>query len=447
MIAHYAHYIQCALGSLLTICCGFNYAWTSPYLPILLSEDSPISMSAEESSWIGTIYLLGGLCGSLLLSAVGHLIGRKTILIWTCLPVCASLALIAFAKTLFQLLIGRIIAGVSLGLAFSTLQIYLSEITDREVRGLLCSTVSVMTYVGMMVVNVIGTYMSIKISSLVCLTVPVLIFIGFISMPEPPNYLLMKGRREEARQCLVSLKGSDQVDHNLHAIIKVIDQERLNKTPFTSMFKKIHRRKLLTLLGLRVAQQFSGATAFNLYTQTVLQEAGDSISPLRGTVILYTTQIVFSGISSLLVDKLGRRPLLITSALGTICVLLAGGSFFFVRDVVEMDTSHASYMPALILITFMLSYGLGLQTLPNFSATKLFPTNLKPYACTLGDVVFYTFGVIVSEYFQFTKDNFGMFVPFWSFAICCSIGLVIVVIFMPETKNKTLEDIQIELNH
>lgn len=434
-------------GLLVAFCSGLILGWTSPYLPTLLADDSPISMTSDESSWVGTSYLLGGLCGSLLLSVVGRSIGRKTILLWSSVPFCTSWIVIAFAKSLPVLLIGRIIGGLCQGLAFASLPMYLSEISDKEIRGLLCSAVSISLFLGVMVINVIGTYMTIKTSSLVCLIVPILLFFTFVWMPESPNYLLMRGKHEEARQSLTALKGPDEADCNFDVLLKVIEEEKLNKTHFLCMFKKNNRRKLMTLVGLRATQQFSGVTAFNIYTQTVFQEGADSISPLLGTVILYTIQIVFSTISSLLVDKLGRRPLLITSTVGAICVLLGGGSFFLVRDVAEVDTSHVSFLPALILIAFTFSYSLGLQSMPNFMASELFTTSLKPYACTVGDVMYYAFGAIVSKYFQVTKDSYGLYVPFWSFAICCSIGFVIILIFMPETKNKTLEDIQTELNH
>ncbi|XP_031339677.1 facilitated trehalose transporter Tret1-like [Photinus pyralis] len=439
-------YSAAATGLLVAFCSGLNLGWTSPYLPILLSEHSPIKMTASESSWLGTTYLLGGLCGSILLSIVGRKIGRKTILFWSSVPFFTAWAVIAFATTLPILLIGRIITGLTQGLAFATLPMYLSEISDKEIRGFLCSLITVFLYVGAMVINVIGTYMTIKISSLICLIIPVLQFVAFFWMPESPNYLLMKGKREKARQELIALKGADAADRSLDVIVDVIEEEMLSKTGFISIFEKNNRSKLLTLFGLRLTQQFCGVIAFNISAQTIFQESADSISPLLGTIVLYTVQIVFSVLSSLAVDKLGRKPLLIVSTIGTICVLLAGGAFFFIRDVIKTDTSHVSFVPALILIVFTFCYSLGLQTMPNFMAAELYPTNLKPYACTIGDVMFYSFSTIVSQYFQFTKDNYGLYVPFWSFAVSCIIGLGISVIFMPETKNKTLEDIQKELS-
>ncbi|KAB0792690.1 hypothetical protein PPYR_14649 [Photinus pyralis] len=439
-------YSAAITGLLVPLCNGLHFGWTSPYLPVLLGEDSPIPMTADESSWVGNMFLLGGLSGCLLLSIVGRLIGRKSIVLWSSVPFFASWLLIAFATSLPQLLIGRYIGGIGAGVAIPTLPIYISEISDKEIRGMLCSAVSVVFFLGIMLINVIGAYVTIKMASLVCLPVPILLFVLFFWMPESPNYLLMKGKHDEARQNFVALKGSEDANHKLDVVAKAIQEESLNKTNFISILKRNNHRKLLTLVGLRATQQFSGVTAFNFYALTVFAEGSTFSSPLFGVLIFYAVEIVFSVLSSLLVDKLGRKPLLISSSIGAICALLGGGSFFYLRDVTKVDTSNVSFLPTFILITFTFSYSLGLQAIPSFMAAELFSTNLKPYAGTLGQTLFYVFGIMSTKYFQFTKDYYGFFVPFWSFAVCCTIGLVVLVIFMPETKNKTLEDIQIELN-
>ncbi|XP_031346866.1 facilitated trehalose transporter Tret1-like [Photinus pyralis] len=433
-------------GLLVALCCGLHLGWTSPYLPVLLSEDSPIPMTADESSWVGTVYLLGGVCGSVLLSVFGRLIGRKSILLWSSVPFCTSWIIIAFATTLPELLIGRYIAGVCEGLCFASLPIYFSEISDKEIRGMISSTASITLFVGVMVINLVGSYTTIQTSSLVLLSVPLLHLLTFIWMPESPNYLLMKGKIKEARRSFVALKGTEDADRNLDMIARAIEEENVNQTNFTCLLRRNNRRKLVTLFGLRLAQQFSGITAFSIYAQILFKEGDASIPPVLGVMIFYGIQLIFSILSSLLVDKLGRRPLLMASSIGAVVTLLVEGAFFFVRDFIRADTSHVSLLPTVVLFVFIVSYSLGLQTMPNFMASELFPTNLKAYASTVATVLLYAFGAISTELFQFTKDNYGLFVPFWSFAIVCSVGSVIVAIFLPETKNRTLEDIQTELN-
>ncbi|KAB0792602.1 hypothetical protein PPYR_14561 [Photinus pyralis] len=403
-------------------------------------------MTADESSWVGTVYLLGGLCGSVLLSVVGRRIGRKSIVLWSSVPFCISWITVAFATTLHELLIARYIAGMSEGLALASLIIYVSEISDKEIRGMLGSSVSVTLFLGVMAINLVGSYMTIKTSSLILLVMPALHFLTFVWMPESPNYLLMKGKYQEARQSFIALKGSEDVDHSLAVIGTAIENENLNKTRFISLFKKNNRKSLWAIFGIRFAQQMSGITAFSIYAQTIFKEGGEAISPILGAVIFHTIQLILSVLSAVLVDKLGRRPLLISSAIGSIGALLAGGLFFFIRDVANVDTSRISTLSTIILFIFSFTFCLGLQTMPNFITAELFPTALRAYASTAACVLLYSFAAICTKYFQFTKDNYGMFVPFWSFAICVAIGLVMIVTYLPETRNKTLEDIQIELN-
>ncbi|KAK5650516.1 hypothetical protein RI129_001545 [Pyrocoelia pectoralis] len=430
---------------LATISSGIHLGWTSPYLPLLLSENSPIPMTNEESSWVATIYMLGGPCGSLLTGAVLDLIGRKMVLLSSSLSFIISWMMIAFATTLPELLIARFFAGFCDGLIFGATPIYFGEISDPEIRGFLGCSIIVTFEVGSVLMNVMGSYLSIRDSALICSVVPVLFLVTFIWMPESPNYFLIKGKKENAKRSLVALKGTD-CDDTLNTIATAIENENLNRARIGDLFKKVNRRCLLIVIALRMTQEFSGVVAFTFYAQTVFQEAGDSISPLLSVVIFYVVEIVFCLLCSLFVDKIGRRPMLITSSIGSGIALLAGGIFFLVRDVLHSDTSSITWLPTVILVVFISSFSLGLQTMPVFIGAEIFPTNVKAYASAISNICYYAFAAISSKYFQVTKDEYGMHVPFFTFAICCVIGLFLIIYFVPETKNKTLEDIQIELH-
>ncbi|XP_031348533.1 facilitated trehalose transporter Tret1-like [Photinus pyralis] len=435
-----------ALTSLLaTISSGLHLGWTSPYLQFLLSKDSPIPMTNDQSAWVATVYMVGGPFGALFTGAVLDLIGRKTVLLASSLAFFVSWMLIAFATTLHELLIGRFFAGFCDGLIFGAIPIYFGEILYPEIRGLLGCSITIAFQIGTVLMNVIGSYLTIRDSALVFSVIPVLFLVTFIWMPESPNYFLIKGKTAKAKRCLVALKG-ERADETMSSISMAIEKENLKRTRFADLFKKVNRRSLLIVIALRMTQEFSGVVAFTFYAQTIFEEAGDAISPLLSTVIFYVVQIVFSFISSLFVDKIGRRPLLITSTVGSGVTLLGGGIFFLMRDVVVLDTASITWLPTVILIIFIISFSLGLQTMPLFIGSEIFPTNVKAYAGAISDVFYYAFAGISSKYFQFTKDEYGMYVPFFSFAICCGVGLILIIYFVPESKNKTLEQIQTELN-
>ncbi|KAB0796846.1 hypothetical protein PPYR_10907 [Photinus pyralis] len=428
-----------------TLSSGLHLAWTSPYLPLLLSKDSPIPMTNDESSWVATMYMAGGPCGALLSGALLDRVGRKTILLSSSLAIFTTWIIIAFATTIQELLVGRFLAGFCDGLIFGVTPIYFGEIADAQIRGRLGCSIAITFEIGSVLMNVIGSYLSIRQSALVCSAIPVLFFVTFIWMPESPNYFLIKGETEKAKRCLVALKG-ENIDDTMSAISSATAEESLNRTRCASLFKKVNRRSLFIVVALRLTQQFSGVIAFTFYAQTIFREAEDAISPLLSTVIFYAVQLTFLLMNSQLVDRIGRRPLLITSTIGVGAALFAEGTFFLVRDVVELDTTAIAWLPVLILIIFIISFGLGLQTMPLFIGSEIFPPNVKAYAAAISDVCYYAFAGMSSKYFQFAKDKYGMYVPFFSFAFCCTIGLIFIIYFVPETKNKTLEDIQIELN-
>ncbi|KAF5297385.1 hypothetical protein FQR65_LT01316 [Abscondita terminalis] len=429
---------------LITICSGLHFGWTSPYMPVLLDKNSPILMTNEESSWVAVIYLIAGPCGAITAGLTLNIFGRKPILICSSITFFVSWLMLAFVGTLTELLVLRFVAGFADGLIFGTTPIYLAEIVDKQIRGFFCSFISIVFIIGVLIINVLGTYLSIRDSSLISATLPIAFLLIFVWMPESPNYLLLKGDTESARKCLEKLRGSTEVDSELEDIAKSVEEEAA-VTFFHLFTSKTHRRSLLVVMGMRGGQQLSGFVAIIFYAQTVFQDATDIISPLMSVVILYSVQITFSIASSLLVDKLGRRPLLITSIITTAIALLIEGTYFYLRDAKYIEMKEAQWVPVGSLILFMVAYSIGLQIIPLFIVGEIFPTNLRPHAAAFSDVYYFLFAFVASKFFQVTKDAFGMYVSFFTFSACSVIGLVIIICFVPETKNKTLHEIQLEL--
>ncbi|KAK4873304.1 hypothetical protein RN001_015333 [Aquatica leii] len=431
---------------LITTCSGLHFGWTSPYMPVLLRKDSPIPMTNEQSSWVAVIYLIGGPCGATITGLTLDVFGRKSLLIASSLFFLISWLLLAFAHNLPGLLIARFIAGFSDGLIFATNPIYLAEIVEKQIRGCICSFIAIVYLIGILLINVMGNYLSIQQSSLVSATLPILFFMIFVWMPESPNYLLMKGDYDKAKKCLTLLRPVNEVNKELEDIAESIEEDASVKFPhlFTS---KIYRKSLLVVIGLRGGQQLSGIVAFNFYAQTLFEETSDVISPLTSVIILYSVQILFSIASSLFVDKLGRRPLLIVSMLIVAIALLVEGAFFYLRDNSHVDVRHLGWLPIGGLFVFMASFSIGMQVIPLFIIGEIFPINIRAYGSAFSDVYYFLFAFIASKFFQVTKDEYGLYVPFFTFSVCSMLGLIVIVKFVPETKNKTLHEIQLELKN
>ncbi|KAF5272313.1 hypothetical protein FQA39_LY07914 [Lamprigera yunnana] len=430
---------------IISVCSGLHFGWSSPYVPLLLSRNSTVPMNEEESSWIAYVYIMGCPCGALATGLILDAIGRKTALLASSIPFIVSWLLIACARTLSQLLTARFIAGFSEGCIFGATPIYLTEIIDKEVRGFVCSFVTISVLFGVVIINILGTFLSVQSSALVGVFFPLTFISIFMWMPESPNYFLMKNKREDARKSLMILRETSDVEKELEEMIKSVEEERSVK--FSYLLKaKVQRKSLLMIMGLRGGQQLSGVVAFIFYAQTLFEEISDIVSPLVFVIILYGVQIFCSIASSVFVDKWGRRPLLIVSLCVVGVILFTEGGFFFLRDYEIVDTIDMEWIPIGGMIVVVMAFGIGMQAIPLFIAGEIFPTKIRAYASALSDVCYFLFAFVASKCFQLTR-YYGLYLPFLIFGFCTIIGLIVTISFVPETKNKTLKEIQVGLKN
>lgn len=425
---------------------GMHYGWPSPSLPKLLQNDSHIPITSSEGSWIAVMLLPGAFSGSVLGGLLLDRIGRKYVILLTSIPFIISWIMIAYARSLTILLVARYLAGISDGLICCSVPIYFGEIADPKIRGLLGSAVSVAWIFGILVTNVLGSYLTIADTALISLIIPLLLLLTFPFIPESPYYLLMKGKVEDARDSLMIFKGTNDIEDELNRLKEAVEEQNRNTGKYLDLFTvKSNRKALYIMMGSRGAQQFSGTIAIIFYAQIIFKEAGDSISPAVASIIYFSVQLVLSGVCSVIVDKTGRKPLMIISVIGTGLALFTEGMYFCLKNTTDIDVSRYSLIPVVALITCVIMFALGLQTIPVILLGEIFPTNVKAFAISFSDIYFAIITTTVSKFFQVTKDNFGMHVPFFAFTGCCVLGLLFTLFYLPETKGKTLEEIQEEL--
>lgn len=224
-------------------------------------------------------------------------------------------------------------------------------------------------------------------------------------------------------------------------------EQTKNSGRFLDLFRvRSNRKALLICFGLRTVQQFSGTMAITFYAKSIFSESNHMSSNVS-TLIYFVIQLGLCFMSSAIVDKSGRRPLLIISIVGSAIALFLEGTYFFLHNCTEIDVASYGYLQIIALVGFVIMFSLGMQTIPILILCEMFPTNVKAFALCLADIYFSIIASLVSKFFQIMKDNFGMHVPFFAFTACCVIGLVFIVLYVPETKGKTLEDIQKDLKH
>lgn len=429
-------------GSLTVISAGMLFGWSSPSLPQLQSETSKIKITSSEGSWLVSVTGIGSFAGAVLAAFLAARVGRKYCILMTSPLYFATWMMIAFASSYWVLISARVLNGVTDGLVFISVPMYLCEIADPEVRGLISAGFPVMTVTGFLLINVFGAFLDITKTACVCSLFPLIQFFSFCWMPDSPQFLIKQDRIVDAKKSFIAFNRKENVDIEFKNLIANVKNEEKFKRKYWELFTiKSNRKAIFIALVLRTIQQFCGVTAITAYANTIFNESGQDISPSVSCIIYFSIQTLAVILSSFLVDKIGRKPLILVSMAGSCLALSTLGTYFFLKEH-SGSASSLNFIPITALVLYVVMSNVGLWSIPLLLFAELFPLNIQTYALALGEIHFGLSISVTAKFFQMTKDNLGMHVPFFTFAAVCLLGVAFVKFLVPETKGKTLEEIQ-----
>lgn len=204
-------------------------------------------------------------------------------------------------------------------------------------------------------------------------------------------------------------------------------------------------RALITLMCLGIAQQMSGSQAVIQYAETIFDQANSNLEGKYLTMILGAVQLVCAGVCMIITDCSGRKSLLTISAIGAACSTAMVAVFFNLRSN-HVDTSNITWLPATGVILYVVMYAFGLAALPFTMATELFPTNVKALGCTIGILMMHLTSFLVIKLYVVISENAGVHTPFWIFTASSLVSASFTLLYVPETKGRTLEQIQAKLH-
>ncbi|XP_049282670.1 facilitated trehalose transporter Tret1-like [Anopheles funestus] len=434
------------LASLSATLCIFmvvcSNAWSSPALPKLLTEPNPpVSITADAGSWIVSIQAIGGIFGMVLAGLTIDRFGRKWPFIASALPVIAGWIMIALARTSVLLYIARFLFGVSYGIAYGVAPVYIGEITSDRVRGAAASLITVMAKLGILYEYSVGPYVGFETLAWLSMLGPVVFLFTFVWMPESPHYLLGKGRNEEAQRSLQWLRRNSSVDEELACTRKSIERTVSERGSMRELFLPAYRNNLIIVLILAVGIQLSGMQAILSYAQTIFSQISSDLTDAEMSIVLGVVQMVTVLFPVFLVDRVGRRPLLLWSAAGSFLGLLLG-AIYFTLDAADVDVARFGWISFVGLVLFVISYAFGLATVPFAILSEIFPKNIRAYANALFGILSGAVIFAVVKLFQVALDNVGAYLPFWVFTVSTGLTFGFVFLYIPETKGRSLDEVQ-----
>lgn len=181
------------------------------------------------------------------------------------------------------------------------------------------------------------------------------------------------------------------------------------------------------------------------YAELIFNATNNNFEGKYITMILGAVQAVCFIVTATIVDSFGRRTLLMTSTFGTFVATLIVGSFFYLQSN-RMDVSGIVWLPAIGTILYITFYALGLAGLPFTMMSELFPTNVKALGSTITMFCCNVFSFVVTMSYQSIAEHYGLYAPFWLFSIVSISGVLFVYCYVPETRGKTLQEVQNRLH-
>ncbi|KAF5279153.1 hypothetical protein FQR65_LT03399 [Abscondita terminalis] len=334
-------YMSVCVANLLMLAAGLALGWTSPVIPKLNgsiepnSNPLPVPLTAEQTSWIGSLLPLGAVFGPFVAGFFIDKIGRKKTLLVIALPFIIAFDMAIFINNVNLFYLMRFLCGLSVGGVFTVLPIYVGEISESSVRGTLGSLLGLFVCFGILASYAIGPYVSLTSFNIICSIVPTIFMPLFlIFFPDSPHFLISANYEDEAEKVLMKLRGKsrDGVQKELIEIRECVEASSLSKMGLVDIFRsKGSNRALMLAAGLVTFQQMSGINVVLFYTQTIFVATGSSIPPEICTIIIGTIQLASTLLTPILADKTGKRFLLIISATGMFLSEAILGLYFYLQ--------------------------------------------------------------------------------------------------------------------
>ncbi|WVY93251.1 hypothetical protein V8G54_032339 [Vigna mungo] len=449
------------LSTLVAVSGSFTFGTCVGYsAPTQAAIREDLNLSLAEFSMFGSLVTIGAMLGAMTSGRITDFIGRKGAMrISTGFCITGWLA-VFFSTSSYSLDLGRFSTGYGIGILSYVVPVYIAEIAPKDLRGGLATTNQLLIVIGMSVSFLIGSVINWRQLALAGLVPCICLVIGLCFIPESPRWLAKVGREKEFQLALRSLRGRDvDISHEAAEILDYIETfQSLPKTTLLDLFQSKYVRSLVIGVGLMACQQSVGINGIGFYTAETFVAAGLS-SGKAGTVAYACMQVPFTILGAILMDRSGRRPLIMVSASGTFLGCFIAGIAFYLKARLQYkmhlychDKTKLSKDQSLLLewvpilavtgvLIYIAAFSIGMGPVPWVIMSEIFPINVKGTAGSLVVLLNWLGAWIVSYTFNFLMSwsSPGTLFLYAGFSL---LTILFVAKLVPETKGKTLEEIQ-----
>ncbi|XP_070506783.1 facilitated trehalose transporter Tret1-like [Chironomus tepperi] len=429
-----------ALGALST---GTALGWTSNLQhKIVFFSDYGFKVSELDFSILGSVLNLGAASICVLAGLMINHYGRRGTMILVLIPFILGWCLLITAINVSMLIIGRALLGMACGVCCVSCPVYVGEIADKEIRGKLGSFFQLLITTGIMFVYILGAYSSSQITSSVCGFIPVLFGVCIFFCPESPTFYVMRGKHDKAIKSLARFRDeSADLYAELNYLIEE-DELRRSQNVKAALRRKSSIKGMVIALGLMFFQQLSGINAVIFYTTTIFKDAKIEIKPEFATIVLGIIQVAATFIATLTVDKIGRKMLLIISGIFMALCTLVLGVYYGLKETDVDSVKGYGWITLLSLCVFIIAFSLGFGPVAWIMIGEIFTSDVKGFAGSMAGTLNWSLAFAVTAVYPTIRDLIGPSACFLIFTILSTLGILFSIFIVPETKGKSLAEIQ-----
>jgi SP family arabinose:H+ symporter-like MFS transporter len=404
------------------------------------------ALTPTQQGTAGASAILGCIPGAMLAGFLSDRSGRRKVLFICGLLYAASGLLCAIPQTFGEFLVARLISGLGIGVSSMVCPVYIAESAPANRRGQLGSLFQLGIVAGIF----LSLFVNAGIQRLgdeawnqtvgwrwmmgaeVLPALALLLFLKFA--PESPRWLIQAGHEHEARTILEDMDGREHAEREIKAVQSAMAQEEGH---LSELFGARFRRPLIVAVGLMACSQLSGINAIMYYSTKIFTSAGGTVKDaFTATVIVGLVNLLFTFVAIALVDRAGRRRLLLIGLAVQTVALASVGLMFHAR---------LNSWPLLLAITsFIAAFAMALGPIPWILSSEIFPTRVRGRAMSLATFTIWTTCYLFAQTFPMLNDNpaIGPAKTFCIYAVCSLCGFLFVAGMVPETKGRTLEEIE-----
>jgi sugar porter (SP) family MFS transporter len=406
---------------------------------LFVQEDFRLTTSQEET--VVSAVLLGAIIGAALGGRLADRFGRRAVLIQVALLFIVGAIGTAFAPNEGWLAAGRIVVGIAIGTASFTAPLYISEISPADVRGKLVSLNQLMITIGI-VCSYLADYALADMRGwrwmfgLAAIPAAILL-VGLMFVPESPRWFMRQLSRDRARAVLQKIRKPSDVDAELAEIEASLSQQQGS---WREILSPSLRPALVIGIGLAVFQQFTGINTVIYYAPTIFKLAGlhSNSAAILATVGVGVVNVLLTVVALELLDRVGRRPLLLYGLAGMIVSLGILGAVFLSAN----PTSALAWTSVICVAAYVACFAISLGPIFWLMIAEIYPLKIRSRAMSVATMANWGSNLLVALTFLSLLHVLGRPWTFWLYALVGVAAWIFVLRLVPETKGKTLEEIE-----